>query len=42
MFTLIETLLAKVAPNWARYRKEQALLAPVEDVIRAADDELLN
>jgi hypothetical protein len=42
MFALIEILLAKVAPNWARYRKEQALLAPIEDVIRAGDDELLN
>jgi hypothetical protein len=42
MFALMETLLAKVAPTWARYRKEQALLAPIEDVIRAEDNELLN
>ncbi|HEV2901511.1 MAG TPA: hypothetical protein VGX71_27455 [Pseudaminobacter sp.] len=38
MFKLMEALLAYLSPTWARYQREQALLVPLEDVIRADDD----
>ena len=42
MFDLIEVILSRLAPGWARLRKEQSLLAPIEAIILADDDDLLN
>jgi hypothetical protein len=40
MFAVLETVLSKLVPSWAKYRKEQELLAPLEEVIRADNDVL--
>jgi hypothetical protein len=41
MVDLIETFLAVLLPRWARHRKERQLLAPIEDVIRADENDVL-
>jgi hypothetical protein len=41
MLSLLENLMAHLMPVWARHRREQALLVPLDDVIRADEDELL-